>query len=90
MDDKLQFAYCNGRYFKLAIGHNVFFYRCSWRGQECNLTHMFKPVWTDVGLCYTFNGDYQQMYSTETGNMYPQPYPPLKKLLRKFYRQHSL
>ena len=30
---------------------------------------MFKPIWTDVGLCYTFNADDQNLTSTETGKL---------------------
>ena len=41
--------------------------RCSWRGLDCNRTHLFSPVWTDVGLCYSFNGRDQQLQATETG-----------------------
>ena len=43
------------------------FHRCEWRGLDCKET-TWVPVWTEVGLCYTFNGNSStQLYATETG-----------------------
>ena len=35
-----------------------FIWRCSFAGKPCgNLTEVFKPVFTDLGICYTFNSE---------------------------------
>ena len=41
--------------------------RCTWKGVECNMTEMFTPVWTEVGLCYTFNANQRNFTFSETG-----------------------
>ena len=32
-------------------------FSCHWLGEECNLTRDFKISYTDLGVCYTFNYD---------------------------------
>ena len=38
-------------------GHNMrnFICKCRFAGEDCDTSHMFKPVMTNLGLCYTFN-----------------------------------
>ena len=31
--------------------------RCTWMGEPCDLTTDWKVSFTDMGVCYTFNGD---------------------------------
>ncbi len=41
------------------------------------MENMFRPVWTEVGLCYTFNGHSPGLVTTDTGDI---DLPPLRVL----------
>ena len=32
-------------------------YRCMWMKRPCNISRDFTTVYTEFGVCYTFNGD---------------------------------
>ena len=35
----------------------LFIFSCTWLGKKCNVTRDFEMRATDMGICYTFNGD---------------------------------
>ena len=43
------------------------FYSCFWNGQRCNLSEDFVKVFTEIGVCYTFNGGGEARVTTEPG-----------------------
>uniref|UniRef100_A0AAG5DG39 Pickpocket n=1 Tax=Anopheles atroparvus TaxID=41427 RepID=A0AAG5DG39_ANOAO len=40
---------------RMAIPFDDIFVSCGWRGQAINCSHLFKPMLTETGMCYTFN-----------------------------------
>ena len=42
-------------------------FSCSWRGKPCDMED-FEQVFTDLGICYTFNGQGHKHYVEEEGS----------------------
>ena len=47
------------------IFSNIF--RCTWQGNSCDTENYFNVTVTDLGVCYTFNGDLPTLTVTEPG-----------------------
>ena len=43
------------------------YFSCVWNGQRCNLNEDFVKVFTEIGVCYTFNGGGEARVTTEPG-----------------------
>ncbi len=41
-------------------------YSCSWNGFPCDMDRMWRSVFTDVGVCYSFNS-VDDLFATKTG-----------------------
>ncbi len=41
--------------------------RCTWRGKSCDIETEFKTIYTDLGVCYTFNGQAPARQTKEPG-----------------------
>ena len=58
-----------GQFSKVAVGCIIITFRCSWNLKDCD-KNAFRPVLTDLGVCYTFNGDQISPRQTTVTGMY--------------------
>ncbi len=67
---KLSLVWRNPFLLKAHRSYNVlrkFSFSCQWNGLACNMSESFTSIWTDLGLCYTFNGRSSDLHATDTG-----------------------
>ena len=40
---------------RLAMDKSTVFHECNWNGRNHSCDELFQEIWTDEGLCFTFN-----------------------------------